>query len=73
MSVSKWNYDPVKCDGKPCVGDCDKCNYEEPTRLEILKQELEQIKSMRCLAYDIMEQAIKWYENEIRVIEEYGE
>ena len=43
------------------------------TRLEILKNELEQIKSMRCLAYDIMEQAIKWYENEIRVIEEYGE
>ena len=43
------------------------------TRLEILKQELEQIKAMRCLAYDIMEQAIKWYENEIRVIEEYGE
>lgn len=43
------------------------------TRIEILKQELEQIKEMHCLAYDIKEQAIKWYENEIKVIEEYGE
>ncbi len=42
-------------------------------RLETLKQELELIKGMRCLAYDIKEQAIKWYENEIRVIEEYGD
>lgn len=23
MSVSKWAYEPNKCDGKPCVGDCD--------------------------------------------------
>ena len=43
------------------------------TRLEILKQELEQIKSMRCLCFDLKEQAIAWYEHEIRVIEEYGE
>ena len=26
---------------------------------------------MCCLAYDIKEQAIKWYENEIKVIEDY--
>lgn len=28
MSVSKWNYDPDKCDGQPCIGDCDLCNRE---------------------------------------------
>ena len=25
MSVSKWAYEPTKCDGQPCVGDCDNC------------------------------------------------
>ena len=25
MSVSKWAYSPAKCDGEPCVGDCDMC------------------------------------------------
>lgn len=71
--MSRWNYTPEKCDGRPCVGDCDKCNYEEPTRLEILKSEIEKIKAMRCLCFDLKEQAIAWYEHEIKVIEEYGD
>ena len=25
MSVSKWAYSPEKCDGQPCVQDCDLC------------------------------------------------
>lgn len=25
MSVSKWGYDPKKCDGDICMGDCDYC------------------------------------------------
>ena len=25
MSVSKWAYEPDKCDGDFCIGDCDKC------------------------------------------------
>lgn len=25
MSVKKWAYDPERCDGTPCPGDCDKC------------------------------------------------
>lgn len=29
MSVSKWAYAPEKCDGKPCVGDCDMCYKAE--------------------------------------------
>lgn len=30
MSVSKWAYEPEKCDGMPCAGDCDLCEYAEP-------------------------------------------
>lgn len=26
MSVSKWAYNPEKCDGDYCCGDCDECN-----------------------------------------------
>lgn len=25
MSVSKWAYEPDKCDGYPCPGDCYSC------------------------------------------------
>lgn len=27
MSCSKWRWTP-RCDGRPCVGDCDFCDYE---------------------------------------------
>ena len=29
MSVSKWAYSPEKCDGQPCVGECDMCRLSE--------------------------------------------
>lgn len=31
MSVSKWAYEPSKCDGDYCPGDCDNCSkrFEE--------------------------------------------
>ena len=31
MSVSLWAYEPDKCDGGPCIGECDLCNkkYED--------------------------------------------
>lgn len=28
MSVSKWAYEPDKCDGDYCVGDCDFCRIK---------------------------------------------
>jgi len=28
MSVDKWAYDPEKCDGRPCCGDCDYCSIK---------------------------------------------
>lgn len=27
MSVSRWNYDPARCDGHYCPGDCWWCHY----------------------------------------------
>ena len=29
MSVSKWAYEPEKCDGDFCAGDCDACPKAE--------------------------------------------
>lgn len=29
MSVSKWAYEPEKCDGDFCCGDCDHCEKAE--------------------------------------------
>lgn len=25
----KWGYEPSKCDGDFCIGDCDLCNKAE--------------------------------------------
>ena len=37
MSVSKWAYDPDKCDGICCCGDCDFCERRD---IEIDETEL---------------------------------
>jgi len=38
MSVSLWKYDPEKCDGIPCCGDCDECkNWKEEDDEEELR------------------------------------
>lgn len=29
MSTDKWAYDPEKCDGKECCGDCDLCSKKD--------------------------------------------
>lgn len=29
MSVSKWAYEPTKCDGHYCPGECDLCSLAE--------------------------------------------
>lgn len=28
MSVNKWAYDPEKCEGRFCCGDCDYCDCD---------------------------------------------
>lgn len=42
------------------------------TRLNYLKKELETIKSLQCLAFNVKEEAVKYYEKEIECIEVYG-
>lgn len=29
MSVSKWAYQPEKCEGQPCIGNCDLCSKRD--------------------------------------------
>ena len=29
MSVKLWKYEPEKCEGKPCCGDCDECEEDD--------------------------------------------
>lgn len=29
MSVSLWAYEPEKCDGQPCCGECDNCPLKD--------------------------------------------
>lgn len=29
MSTSKWAYDPERCDGHYCCGDCDNCMLDD--------------------------------------------
>lgn len=47
MSVSKWAYEPEKCNGKPCVGECDICSKVEI--IEELKNEL----CLQCGKYEL--------------------
>ena len=42
------------------------------TRLDMLKAELAAIKYFHCLSFDIRDAAVKYYEHEIRCIEEWG-
>lgn len=39
MSVSKWAYEPDKCDNEICVGDCDYCNKAEEDAEEVEEDE----------------------------------
>ena len=33
MSVSKWAYEPDKCDGNYCYGECDYCILKGPLEM----------------------------------------
>lgn len=43
MSVSKWAYSPAKCDGEPCVGDCDMCSIADDVEDEEMMEEAMEI------------------------------
>lgn len=42
------------------------------TRLDVLREGLEVIRSLRTLSFAIKGEAISYYKNEIRAIEEFG-
>ena len=42
------------------------------TRLELLKQEQETVRNLRCLSFDLKDQALFHYQVEIDAIEVYG-
>lgn len=41
------------------------------TRLDVLKQEREQIKNMKCLSFNLIEKCVEYYDHEIECIEIY--
>lgn len=41
-------------------------------RLEILRNELEQVKQMKCLSFTLKRKVILYYETEIEAIVNYG-
>ena len=49
-------------------------NIEIPkkTRLDVLEEEREQIKNMRCLSFNLIEECVKYYEHEIDAIRLWG-
>lgn len=49
-----------------------KIEIPKKTRLDVLKEEREQIKNMRCLSFNLIEECTKYYDHEIDCIEVYG-
>ena len=41
-------------------------------RLDVLKEERDQINKMKCLSFDLKDQVVKYYDHEIMCIEKYG-
>lgn len=40
----RWLYKPEICDGRPCVGDCDKCDARE----DVLEEEEDETDRCGC-------------------------
>lgn len=39
MSCDKWAYDPVRCEGHQCCGDCDFCMMDDMELEDIDEEE----------------------------------
>ena len=65
MSVSKWAYNPEKCDGDFCHGDCDNCGKAD---LEINLYDEEETHTNCTVQISrnsiTGETSIGWWENE---------
>lgn len=50
MSVSKWAYSPLMCDGIVCAGDCDYCgNRERAEAFKTLQTDYEDCRNELCI------------------------
>ena len=49
VSVSKWAYSPLMCDGIVCAGDCDYCgNRERAEAFKTLQTDYEDARNELC-------------------------
>ena len=73
MSVSKWAYEPHKCDGAECGGDCDYCPKAYKTVYDVLldRFEEEERKAYAKQTSGLKEHAV-WHKA-ILILEEYVE
>ena len=51
MSVNKWAYNPEKCDGDICIGDCDRC-YKASLNKLINKDVVHVVRCKDCRLYN---------------------
>lgn len=83
MSVSKWAYSPSKCEGSPCIGECDKCSKAERDEFRELIEEMEDMicdVNVNEIADHLNEESLwnwcgAWREEakrRLEAIEEYG-
>ena len=50
MSVSKWAYTEIMCDGIVCAGDCGRCaNRERAEAFKTLQTDLKDCRNELCL------------------------
>lgn len=73
MSVSKWAYDPNKCEGQMCCGDCDHCSKAFKTVYDVI---LDRFEEEERKAYANQSTGLKEYKvwnKAIQIIEEYVE
>lgn len=54
------------------LGEFVKERNNKMTRLEVLKKELQEIKDMKTLSFELKRKAILYYETEIEAIVNYG-
>ena len=50
MSCDKWKY-TENCDGEPCCGDCDLCDYEDDEDINVPDKPKNKVK--RCFGIPI--------------------
>lgn len=50
----------------------ERSKRDRETRLNKLKEERDTVRSLKCLSFDLIDEVTKYYDREIKCIEEYG-